>query len=211
MHSQSKDRHHSIVRLVLELLEQSIVLVFLELKLAALEVRNNVNSAKNGSVLLAVGGFLLLFSLLAATATAIAALSLVLPVWLSALIVTAGLVFLGAGLLFTGLSKLKHFTLLPKDTLDRVENIGHKLKAHAEQRDQEALEAKAARDAVHAEALHAREEKLAAREREAAKREAEREEARARDLEKREARRSRRLTYARQKAEAREAAKQRKG
>ncbi|HJV35083.1 phage holin family protein [Geomonas sp.] len=211
MQDQSQNRHHSMVRLVLELMEQSIVLVFLELKLAALEVRNNVDSAKKGSVLLAVGGFMLLFSLLAATATAIAALSLVLPVWLSALIVTAGLMFLGAGLLFTGLGKLKHFTLIPKDTLDRVENIGHKLKTHAEQRDHEAQAAKAAREAVHAEAIRAREEKVAAREREAAQREAEREEARARDLAKREARRSRRLTYARQKAEAREAAKQRKG
>jgi hypothetical protein len=134
-------RRVSMVKLVLELVEQSIVLVFLELKLAALEVKHNINSAKTGAALLGLGGFLLLFSLLGVMTTAIAALSLVLPVWLSALIVTAGLVVAGAGLLFTGLSKVKHFSLIPRETVDRVETISNKLKKHAEQREAEEREA----------------------------------------------------------------------
>ncbi|HJV67253.1 MAG TPA: phage holin family protein [Geomonas sp.] len=209
MQAQSNHRH-SMIRLALELAEQSIVLVFLELKLAALELRRNVASAKNGAVLLALGGFMLLFSLLAAMATAIAALAIVLPVWLSALIVAAGLVLLGGTLLVTGLSKLKHFTLLPRETIGRVENIGRKLKQHAEQHEQAALEAAKAREAAHAGIVHDREERVAARARLAAERESEREAARARDLARREARRSRRLTLAREKDEAREAARQRK-
>src|SRR5690242_10947935 len=110
-------RRHSMVRLVLELIEQSVVLFFLELKLAALEVKRNVNSAKTGAVLLALGGFLLLFSLLGVMATAVAALAIVLPVWLAALIITASLVGLGGAFLLSGLGKLKHFTLLPKETV----------------------------------------------------------------------------------------------
>lgn len=130
----------SFVRLFLELVEQSIVLVFLELKLAAVEVKHNIDSAKTGAVLLGLGGFLLLFSLLGVMATAIAALALVLPVWLSALIVTAVFLFAGGGLLFVGLSKLKHFTVVPRETVDRVETIAHKLKKHAEERERREME-----------------------------------------------------------------------
>jgi hypothetical protein len=130
-------RRKSMLRLVLELVEQSIVLVFLELKLAAHEVKRNVSSARNGVVFLALGGFLLLYSLLTLTATAIAALAIVLPVWLSALIVTAAVGLVGAALLFTGVGKFKHFTLVPSETVERVENIAAKLKKHAELREHE--------------------------------------------------------------------------
>jgi hypothetical protein len=179
----------SMIKMVLELVEQSIVLVFLELKLAALEIKRNIDSAKTGAVLLALGGFLLLFSLLGAMATAIAALSLVLPVWLSALIVTAVLVFGGAGLLFAGLSKVKHFTLVPRETVDRIETISHKLKKHAEQREAEERDA-VRREAARAGAVEgAKEAREATREaREAARRE---------------------LSYAREKAQVKEAEEKR--
>jgi hypothetical protein len=123
----------SMVRLVLELVEQFIVLIFLELKLGVIEIKRNIHSAKTGAVLIVMGAALLLFSLVTGLATAIAALAIVLPVWLSALIVTALLGFVGAGFLFTGLSKVEHFTLVPLDTISRVEEISHKLKKHAEQ------------------------------------------------------------------------------
>jgi hypothetical protein len=139
-----------MVRTVVELIEQSIVLVFLELKLGALEIKRNIDSAKTGAAFMGLGGFLLLFSLLGLMATAIAALALVLPVWLSALIVSAVLIFAGGALLVTGLGKLKHFSVVPKDTVDRVENIGRQLKHHAEQRHAEEEEA---REAEHARAM----------------------------------------------------------
>lgn len=164
-------RKASFVKLALELVEQSIVLVFVELKLAALEVKHNINSAKNGAVFLGLGGFLLLFSLLGVMTTAIAALALVLPVWLSALIVTATLLVAGGALLFMGLSKLKHFTLVPRETVDRVETIANKLKKHAEERERAELEAHqaaereaAARHAAHEAAREAREQGRLARE-----------------------------------------------
>lgn len=205
---EESKRRHSIVRLVLELVEQSIVLVFLELKLAAMEVKRNVTSAKNGVVMLGLGGFLLLFSLLGVMATAIAALALVLPVWLSALIVTAVFLFAGGGLLLTGLSHLKHFSLLPHETVARVEQIAGKLKKHAELREQEARAKEAAyhegiraREAAHAEAVEAavaRAEARAASRAEAARvREAKREAARARKL-----RKLTHLTHAKERVQA---------
>jgi activator of 2-hydroxyglutaryl-CoA dehydratase len=159
-------RRVSMIKLVLELVEQSIVLVFLEMKLAALEIKRNIDSAKTGAMFLGLGGFLLLFSLLGVMTTAIAALSLVLPVWLSALIVTAVLIAGGAALLFTGLSKMKHFTLVPRETVDRVETISHKLKKHAEKREaeeREALRREAAREGTAEGVKDAREVREAAR------------------------------------------------
>lgn len=180
----------SAVKLVFELIEQSIVLFFLELKLGALEIKHNIKSAENGAVFLGLGGFLLLFSLLGLMAAGIAALALVLPVWLSALIVSAVLILAGGALLFMGLSKLKHFTLIPRETVDRVENISKKLKHHAEERARAEHEAheRAAQEVLAREA--ARQGRREARE--------------ARETERRA--RARELTYARQKA--REAARE---
>lgn len=174
----------SIIKLVVELIEQSIIFVVLELKLAAMEIKHNVNSAKNGAVFLALGGFLLLFSLLGLMATGIAALALVLPVWLSALIVSAVFIAAGGALLFMGISKLKHFTLVPRETVDRVENVTKKLKHHAEERERAEHEAheRLAQEALAREA--ARLGRIEARE--------------AREMERKA--RARELTYARQKA-----------
>ena len=128
------DRRHSVVRLTLELVEQSIVLFFLELKLAAVEIRRNIKSVEKGVACLAIGAFLMMCALLALIGTAVAALATILPVWLAALLVSALLLFCASALLFTGFSKMKHFSLVPSDTLHRVQVISRQLKKHAEQR-----------------------------------------------------------------------------
>jgi hypothetical protein len=127
-------KKHSIVKLALELVEQSIVLVFLELKLAGLEIKRNVTSVEKGVIFLPIGAVLLLLALLTMIGAAVAALCLVVQPWLAALIVSAVLIFLGTALLFTGLSKIKEFTLIPRETIERVETIVKKLKQHAEER-----------------------------------------------------------------------------
>ncbi|HEY5514448.1 MAG TPA: phage holin family protein [Geomonas sp.] len=121
----------SIVRLGLELVEESIVLVFLELKLAAVEIKRKVHAAEKGAVLIAAGAGLLLFALITLTGAAVAALATVLPLWLSALIVTAVLAFFGIVFLFSGLGLLKDFSLVPADTLQRIEVVAKKLKEAA--------------------------------------------------------------------------------
>ena len=118
----------SVVRLFVELIEESIILVFLELKLAFFEIKRHVRCAEKGVVMMALGVGLLLFALITFLATAVAALAVFLPVWLSALIVTLSLAFFGLALLFSGLGNLKDFTLIPMETLERVQDISQKLK-----------------------------------------------------------------------------------
>lgn len=122
-------RRLTMIRLVLELIEEFIVLVFLELKLAAVEIRHHIRSAETGAVLMAVGASLLLFALITCIGSAVAALAIALPLWLSALVVAVSLALIGAALLFTGLGKLKHFSLVPSDTVHRIQVISKKLKA----------------------------------------------------------------------------------
>jgi len=124
----------SFVKLTLELVEQSIVLIFLELKLAVLEVKRNVTSVERGVIFLPIGAVMLLLALCTLTGAAVAALCLVVQPWLAALIVSAVLMFFSSALLFTGIGKIKHFTLVPKETIERAEAIAKKLKQHAEER-----------------------------------------------------------------------------
>lgn len=119
--------------LFFEWVEQFINLVFLELKLAALEIKRNVNAAKKGAVMIAVGAFLLLLALMTLIGTVVAALSIILPVWLAGLIVTLLLVFFGTAFVFTGRGELKDFSFVPSDTLDHMQVISKKLKKHADQ------------------------------------------------------------------------------
>jgi len=123
-----------MVRLFAELVEESIILVFLEMKLALFEVKKQVRSAEKGTVMMALGAALLLFALVTFVATAVAALAVILPVWLSALIVALTLTFCGVAFLFSGLGNLKEFSFIPAETVLRVQNIVQKLKMASAQR-----------------------------------------------------------------------------
>jgi hypothetical protein len=118
----------SVVRLYAELVEESIILVFLELKLAVMEIKRHIHSAEHGAVWMAIGAGLLFLGLVTFIGTAVAALAVILPVWLSALIVASCLAFLGIAFLFSGLGKLKDFSLVPSETLERMHAISQKLK-----------------------------------------------------------------------------------
>jgi hypothetical protein len=118
----------SMLRLVVELVEEIVALAFVELRLAVLEIKRNVRSVENGALMLVLGAGLLVLSLLGFIITAIAILAIFLPTWLSALLVTLTLVFFGIAFLFTGLGKFKDFSLVPSETLQRVEEISRNYK-----------------------------------------------------------------------------------
>ena len=118
----------SVVRLYAELLEESIILVFVELKLAFFEIKRHIHSAENGVLLMVVGAGLLLFGLLTFIGTAVAALAVFLPVWLFALVAASALALFGIAFLFTGLGKMKDFSLVPTETIDRIQDISQKFK-----------------------------------------------------------------------------------
>jgi hypothetical protein len=91
-------RHHSVGELVGQATEQLSVLVRQEVALAKEELAEKGRRAGRGGGLLGAAGAVAYAALLALAGTATAALSLTLPVWAAALVVTAVL-FAVAGVL----------------------------------------------------------------------------------------------------------------
>ncbi|GFO69388.1 hypothetical protein GMLC_29670 [Geomonas limicola] len=116
-------RKLSMARLMVELVEEIVMLLFIEVRRGVLEIKHNIKSVEKGAVMVVLGAGLLFFGLITFTGTAVAVLTIWLSTWLSALIVALGLTFFGIAFVFSGLSHFKEFTLVPNDTLHRVENI----------------------------------------------------------------------------------------
>jgi len=86
--------------------------------------REMVAKAKRGGIgLLAivVALFFLFFAIAAFVTAAIAGISVVWPVWLSALVVAVGLLLLAAAAIFAGVALMKRGVPVPEETIDRVE------------------------------------------------------------------------------------------
>ncbi|CAM5501807.1 phage holin family protein [Streptomyces griseomycini] len=104
------DGHHSVGELVGQATEQLSRLVRQEMTLAKVELSEKGRRAGRGGGMLGAAGAFAYAGLLALAGTGVAALSLVLPVWAAALIVTA-LLFAVAGVLaVAGRSQLRGAT-----------------------------------------------------------------------------------------------------
>ncbi|GEC04256.1 membrane protein [Streptomyces spinoverrucosus] len=115
------EEHHSVGELVGQATEQLSQLVRQEVHLAKEELAEKGRRAGRGGGLLGAAGAVAYAGLLALAATAAAALSLTLPVWAAALIVT-GVLFALAGLLAaTGRAQLRRAAPpTPEETLGSV-------------------------------------------------------------------------------------------
>ncbi|NEB01436.1 phage holin family protein [Streptomyces sp. SID13726] len=102
------DEQHSVGELVGQATEQVSLLVRQEVALAKEELAAKGRRAGRGGGLLGAAGAFAYAGLLALAGTGTAALSLVLPVWASALIVTAVLFVIAAVLAATGRAQLRH-------------------------------------------------------------------------------------------------------
>jgi hypothetical protein len=91
-----------------------------EMKLAKAEVSLHVARIRKGSVLIAVGAVLAVLGCLALFAAAIIALAIVLPWWLSALLIGLAFVILGGVLAMAGIKKIKSADLVPHETISKV-------------------------------------------------------------------------------------------
>lgn len=111
----------STAQLLAILSEQTAELVRDEIRLAQAELRSKTSSAGLGIGMFGASGVLALFGLAGLLTAAIAALALVMPVWLAALIVSiVVLAIAGASALF-GKSKVKAAgSLTPRRTLNSV-------------------------------------------------------------------------------------------
>lgn len=96
------------------------VLVRQEVALARAEVSDKVSHLGRDAATIAIGGVLAFVGLQALVATAILALSLVLPAWLSALIVGAVLALVGGLLAWRGYQDLRERGVVPQETVESL-------------------------------------------------------------------------------------------
>ncbi len=87
------------------------------------EVREKITEAKVAAGSLAIGGGMLLIGAFAAVATAIILLDQVLPLWASALIVTAVLFIVGFVMVKGALKRLEADRLTPRQSLETLGEI----------------------------------------------------------------------------------------
>ncbi|MDQ3457846.1 MAG: phage holin family protein [Deinococcota bacterium] len=104
-----------------ELSQGVTTLLSQEIALAKAEVNQKVSRAAKDAVSLAIGGVLALGGYLALIAFLIIVLTFLVPLWISALIVT--LLFLGVGYIFIqrGLSDLKRLNPVPEKTIESLQ------------------------------------------------------------------------------------------
>jgi uncharacterized membrane protein YqjE len=91
-----------------------------EMELAKLEMIQKATRAAKNSGLLIVGIAMGYTAFLALTAAAIFALALVMPLWLSALIIGVLVGVIGGGLAFMGLKRLKRQSPVPEQTIETL-------------------------------------------------------------------------------------------
>lgn len=110
----------SIPQLLGQLSEQTSRLVRDELRLAQREFQESVRHAGLGAGLISAAGLLAVLGLMTVVAAAVAALSLVLPVWAAALIVAAVL-FICAGV--AALISRKQVQQVPPPAAESVDSV----------------------------------------------------------------------------------------
>ena len=87
------------------------------------EVKEKIMEAKVAATSLAIGGVMLFIGAFAAVATAIILLDQILPLWASALIVTAALMIIGYVMVTAALKKLEADRLTPRQSLETLGEI----------------------------------------------------------------------------------------
>nr|WP_202436654.1 phage holin family protein [Streptomyces sp. SID5910] len=115
------DEHHSVGELVGQATEQLSRLVRQEVALAKVELAEKGKRVGRGGGMMGAAGAIAYVGLFALAGTATAALSLALPVWAAALIVTALLFVIAGVLAMTGRAQLRRAAPpTPEQTLGSV-------------------------------------------------------------------------------------------
>lgn len=123
---------HSVGELVRQASEQLSDLVRQEMRLAQREMAEKGKRAGIGGGMLGGAALMAIIALQAMAATAIAALSLALPVWASGLIVTGALLVIAGMLALVGKKQVGRATpAMPRRTLDSVKTDIEQLKERA--------------------------------------------------------------------------------
>lgn len=107
----------TFAELVAELTRETTLLFRQEIDLAKAELTEKVSRAGAGVAEVAVGGVIILVSLLALTAAAIIALAQAIGWWQSALVIGVAVLLIGTAALIRGLANLRADRLTPQRTL----------------------------------------------------------------------------------------------
>jgi uncharacterized membrane protein YqjE len=119
--STSAPTEQSVGELVTQLSEQTSRLVRSEMQLAQAEMQQKAKNAGLGVGLFGAAGIVALYGVGALVATVILALSLVLPAWAAALIVTVTLFAIAGVVALTGKNRVSQATPpTPQKTIDSV-------------------------------------------------------------------------------------------
>lgn len=110
----------SIGQLFGSLASDTSMLVRQELQLATAEMTEKARTAARNGGLIAAGGVLLHLSGIAALVAAMAALSPLLPLWATALVIAVLLAGVGIGTMQVGMRALRHLDPVPKETLSTL-------------------------------------------------------------------------------------------
>ncbi|WP_053387428.1 phage holin family protein [Leucobacter japonicus] len=100
--------------------QQIVGLAQVEYQNAKREIVSKAKKAGIGAGAIVIALFFVFFMLEALVIAAIAALALVWPWWLAALVVAAGLLVLAALAILAGITLIKRGNPVPEETLDRV-------------------------------------------------------------------------------------------
>lgn len=113
-------KKHSIGELVSELSEDIKRLFRDEIELARIELSEKVLAAGRDALMIAAGGAVLAMGCLVLLACIVAAISLALPLWLSALIVGISVSAIGAALVMKSISDFRKGRLRPSRTISSL-------------------------------------------------------------------------------------------
>jgi len=118
------DTDRSIAAVLSDIVGDLQQIVRAEMRLAKVEVREELAKAKQGAAMLMTAGVVLVLAVGLALLAAVYALALVWPPWAAALVVAVVVAAAGGVLATTGLHRLKDVNIAPPKTVSTVrENI----------------------------------------------------------------------------------------
>lgn len=116
-----RDGQAGTFELLARLPQQLLALAKAEYQNAKREIAAKAKRAGIGLLAIIVALFFLFFAIACLVAAAVAGIAVVWPVWLSALVVAAGLLLLAAAAIMAGIALIKRGIPVPEETIDRVE------------------------------------------------------------------------------------------
>jgi len=128
MTDQMPTKERSVGELVSQLSEQSSQLIREEMQLARLEITDTVKHAGIGAGLFSAAAVVGLFGVGTLLATIIIVLDLILPLWLSALIVTVALFAVAGVVALMGKKEVDQVSPMPERTVENVKRDVHHVK-----------------------------------------------------------------------------------